>query len=303
MDIIFDIDGTIADVRHRLHHIQNGKNWVAFFDEMGNDTAIEAMFELARLNHSACGRNIVSTARPSDYEPHTVEWLKRHKFPFDALYMRSEGDYRKDDIVKEEILYKMVSDGFNPKLAIDDKSNVVDMYRRNGISSLQCEADEPKVSRYAGQTLLHLMVGPSGAGKSSYIEKNYKPSDVVSTDDIRIQLFGDFETAHMSPENMNRTWNYAYALVEARLRNGVFTVLDATNLKARDRKKAFDFVPNGVFVRYILIDRPLDDKIRDRGWRSEELVIKHHKSFQSGIKNILAGDERPDVFVVDKRQV
>lgn len=50
-----------------------------------------------------------------------------------------------------------------------------------------------------------------------------------------------------------------------------------------------------------MIDRPLDDKLRDRGWRSEDLVLKHHKTFQSQLADILNGDALPNVVVIDKR--
>ena len=39
MDIIVDIDGTIADVRHRLHHVKDGKkDWNAFHAELHRST-------------------------------------------------------------------------------------------------------------------------------------------------------------------------------------------------------------------------------------------------------------------------
>ena len=40
--IICDIDGTLADLHHRLHHIKNGnKNWDAFFAEVKDDLPIQ----------------------------------------------------------------------------------------------------------------------------------------------------------------------------------------------------------------------------------------------------------------------
>ena len=79
-------------------------------------------------------------------------------------------------------------------------------------------------------------------------------------------------------------------------------VLDATNLKAEDRARVLALLPRGVFARYVVLDRDLDEKIRDRGWRAEELVLKQHRLFRREERNILAGDEHPYVTVQDKRQ-
>jgi deoxyribodipyrimidine photolyase-like uncharacterized protein len=61
-------------------------------------------------------------------------------------------------------------------------------------------------------------------------------------------------------------------------------------------------VPKGQLVQYVLIDREFDEKLRTRGWRSEELVKRHHNSFQNNLKNILNGDDQPNVYVLDKRE-
>ncbi|WP_227254813.1 c-type cytochrome [Frigoriglobus tundricola] len=48
--VIFDIDGTLADLTHRLHHIRNGShNWDGFFPACGNDSVIEPIRDLAVL--------------------------------------------------------------------------------------------------------------------------------------------------------------------------------------------------------------------------------------------------------------
>ena len=42
--IIVDIDGTLADLSHRRHHVENGKrNWSAFFAELSNDKPVESV--------------------------------------------------------------------------------------------------------------------------------------------------------------------------------------------------------------------------------------------------------------------
>lgn len=45
--IVIDIDGTIADCAHRLHHIQkHPKDWKTFFAESANDKPFTAVVEI-----------------------------------------------------------------------------------------------------------------------------------------------------------------------------------------------------------------------------------------------------------------
>lgn len=305
--VIFDMDGTLSNPAHRLHHLHGEKDWEAFHDKMEDDEPFPAIIRLMKTLYAAAQRGegydaiVVVTARHDleKYKEMTERWLKREGAPYHALFMRKNDDYRKDHIIKAEILQRMIDEGYEPVLAIDDRPEVVSMWREFGITTLQCAPDEPGMSIYAGQTLLHMMVGPCGAGKSTYVAKNYKPHDVVSTDDLRMQLYGNL--GH-SPEALARTWKYAHGLISARLASGVFTVLDATNLDQEDRQRVLKLLPNGIFARYIVIDRDLDEKLAHRDWRSEDMVLKQHRMFRKEEKNILSGDMHPYVTVQDKRK-
>ncbi|QAY80406.1 AAA family ATPase [Sphingosinicella sp. BN140058] len=305
--VIFDLDGTIFDPGHRLHHLDGEKDWEAFFRAMGDDPPIEPIARLARmLYHNAQDRRdidavLIVTARPEreDWSRMTLDSLQLHDIPYTAIYMRGEGDMRPDHQVKADILQRILDDGYEPLLVVDDRPSVVRMWREHGIVTLQCAPDDPGASAYAGETLLHLLVGPCGAGKSSYAASHYQPHEVISTDELRMQLYGDLGHA---PEALARVWKLAHGLIRARLDAGVFTVLDATNLKAEDRRRVLENLPRGVFARYVVIDRDLAEKERDRGWRSEELVLKQHRLFRKEEKAILAGDEHPFVTVADKRR-
>ena len=304
--VIFDLDGTIFDPSHRLHHLDGEKDWKAFHDAMDEDPTIEAVAELARILHRAsvagCGIDAVLlvTARHDDpkYRRMTEEALQLHDIPYHRLYMRANDDTRPDHVVKAQILERILDEGYEPMLAVDDRPSIIAMWRAHGITALQCAPDDPGASAYAGETLLHMLVGPAAGGKSSYAYANYNPHDIISTDELRIQLYGDMRH---SPEALARVWKYAHGLIAARLAAGVFTVLDATNLDPNDRAKVLSFVPRGVFTRYVVIDRDLREKLSDRGWRSEDLVLKQHKLFRKHEKSILAGDEHPYVTVQDKR--
>lgn len=62
--VIFDLDGTLADLSHRVHHVRNGsRNWDAFFAECGDDAVIEPVRELAQALHRAGYRIILASGR------------------------------------------------------------------------------------------------------------------------------------------------------------------------------------------------------------------------------------------------
>jgi hypothetical protein len=140
VDIIVDLDGTLADCDWRLHHIkEKPKNWKAFFDGIILDKPIEPIVELV-YHATQCGRMrpIYCTGRPENYRGHSYGWLVRHVEPSpEPIYMRPTGDHRPDYEVKKDLLYKMRADGFNPILAIDDKPEVCEMFQKEGLIVLQ----------------------------------------------------------------------------------------------------------------------------------------------------------------------
>ena len=135
MLICFDIDGTLADVSHRVHYWrQKPKNWNMFKSEMVNDAPIEQIVTIARMMYKAGHTVILCTGRSEDTRDLTEQWLFKHDVKFAKLYMRAEKDYRSDDIVKKELLDQIVVDfGKKPDIVFDDRPRVVKMWRENGV--------------------------------------------------------------------------------------------------------------------------------------------------------------------------
>lgn len=150
MDVIFDIDGTLANLDHRLHYVKSKpKNWNAFFAGIEHDEPCEEIVEIlwALMNITLAPndptsmfrhRIIICSGRGEEYREPTEKWLAHHSIQYNVLYMRPAGDSREDSIIKKELLEEMRKDGFNPVLAIDDRKRVVDMWRREGLLCLQC---------------------------------------------------------------------------------------------------------------------------------------------------------------------
>jgi uncharacterized HAD superfamily protein len=138
--VIVDIDGTLADVRHRLHHIEvsGKKNWQGFFEAADRDRPIRRILDQVRemANDHAI---VIVTGRPEKYRPPTEKWLKKHNVPYEKLYMRRNGDHRPDYEAKSAVLDEIPP--ANIVLAIDDRPPVCEMWERNGIKCMLVRSD------------------------------------------------------------------------------------------------------------------------------------------------------------------
>jgi uncharacterized HAD superfamily protein len=140
--VIVDIDGTISDVRHRLHHVlQHPKNYEAFHSLCGEDQPIMSVIAAVRAFTSCRDYTaiILLTGRPEKYREATMDWLERNAIPYDSLYMRPDGDHRKAEEYKRGVLGQIQAAGHDVFLAFEDQQDVVDMWRENGIHCLQTQ--------------------------------------------------------------------------------------------------------------------------------------------------------------------
>jgi phosphoglycolate phosphatase-like HAD superfamily hydrolase len=140
MIVVFDIDGTLADISHRLHHIEGAnKNWDAFFADVSEDVCIEPIRRLLWSVQDAGYQIAFCTGRPEKTRLMTELWLLANvAIGSDdyLLYMRSDSDRRPDYEVKAGMLEKIGS--HNILFVVEDRQQVVDMWRRNGVMCLQC---------------------------------------------------------------------------------------------------------------------------------------------------------------------
>ena len=141
---ICDLDGTLANCEHRVHHVRNKpKNWDAFYAGVRDDTVNGAvLYVLSQfLYHGYSAFEIIfCSGRPERCREDTVWWLNEECRiwlpPVTRLLMRKDGDYRADYIVKQEILDAHI-DKNRVLFVLDDRQQVVDMWRRNGLQCFQ----------------------------------------------------------------------------------------------------------------------------------------------------------------------
>lgn len=137
-DIIVDIDGTIADLRHRQHFVHTKpSNWKAFEAGIPFDAPHQHVIDLVNTLYDAGWRIVLCSGRGEQSRFDTETWLFRHGVKYHRLFMRAKDDYRSDDIVKMELLDQIIDIGYEPSFVLDDRTKVVNAWRARGIPCFQ----------------------------------------------------------------------------------------------------------------------------------------------------------------------
>lgn len=139
--VIFDIDGTLADISGRVQHVRRTpKDWDAFFRGMSHDKAVHSMVRLCNLLHAAGLRVVLCSGRSESHRAETVSWMEREGVRYHELRLRLDGDFRSDVIVKREMLAGI--DKSRVLFVVEDRTRVVEMWRAEGLVCLQCAPGE-----------------------------------------------------------------------------------------------------------------------------------------------------------------
>ena len=119
---VFDVDGVVADVRHRLHHLHGRRSWGGFFEEAHADTLLP---EGAALVAELSQQHDIAwlTGRPEWLRRTTQAWLAGHGLPADELHLRPHGDYRPAPRYKLDVLRRLAPRGI--AAVIDDDDEVI----------------------------------------------------------------------------------------------------------------------------------------------------------------------------------
>lgn len=134
--VIFDVDGTLAQMVGRSPYD---------LDKCDTDVINPMVVELAQMYAKqgyhiivVSGRESGTIEEPMKYYYMTRRWVEDMRIPVVMQCQREQGDSRSDMIVKEEIFWNKIAPHFDVKLAVDDRSQVVEMWRRIGVECWQC---------------------------------------------------------------------------------------------------------------------------------------------------------------------
>ncbi len=127
--ILCDLDGTLAIIHNRSP-----------FDAIRCETDLlnEPIAEIVK-NYASLGIKIIlMSGRDEASRLPTMNWLAYNRIPYDSLFMRATGDARKDAVVKKELYKAHVKGQFFVKFVLDDRNQVVDLWRLDlGLPCLQ----------------------------------------------------------------------------------------------------------------------------------------------------------------------
>jgi phosphoglycolate phosphatase-like HAD superfamily hydrolase len=128
---VLDIDGVLADVRHRLHHLEaRPQRWERFFQAAGRDPVLEEGAQ--RLRNALVDHDVIYlTGRPERTRRLTERWLARHDLPTGPLLMRADDDDRPARYLKRAELRRL-SGTRQVVSVLDDDPTVVAVLAADG---------------------------------------------------------------------------------------------------------------------------------------------------------------------------
>jgi phosphoglycolate phosphatase-like HAD superfamily hydrolase len=132
--VIFDMDGTLCDVTSVRHHVldRRRKNHHAFHYGSLWCPPIPWVLDNAHRYHRAGFHVIVVTAREEKWRELTSNWLESVGAPPYRMFMRPTGDFRKDKLIKGEIL-DMLLETYDIHHAYDDNPAILELWQERGV--------------------------------------------------------------------------------------------------------------------------------------------------------------------------
>lgn len=130
--VLVDIDGTILHTSYPKGEF----SWEKFENDMPVQKAVQPIISI--LDHLTLRRQyviILFTARPEKFREHTEEVLEKHNVPYDTIYMAEEAN-TSDVEKKRKLVHRIKADGHQIEFAIDDRKEMVEMLRKEGILTL-----------------------------------------------------------------------------------------------------------------------------------------------------------------------
>ena len=132
---VIDVDGVLADVRHRLRHLdRRPKDWEAFFAAAPDDPPLEAGLDVAR-RLAEVYEVVYLSGRPERCRADTVAWFEQHGLPPGELLLRPRRDFRPSKDYKVSVLRRL-SERSPVAVLVDDDPAVLGAAREAGYDVL-----------------------------------------------------------------------------------------------------------------------------------------------------------------------
>jgi predicted kinase len=132
--VLVDIDGTVALMKGRDPYDETRVG-----QDLPNRPVIEVVWALSAAGH----RIVFMSGRSEACREATAAWLAEHVcISHVGPFMRAVGDRRKDAVFKAELFDRHIRDVYDVACVLDDRRQVVEMWRAMGLTVLQVAAGD-----------------------------------------------------------------------------------------------------------------------------------------------------------------
>lgn len=144
---IFDVDGTLCDVRPVRKYVAPDesnphfkKDFVQFHQESLGCFPHTPVRKLVQKLHSEGIRILIVSGREARWTALTKQWLRKWGIEYDDFYLRADKDFRPDVQVNADIGEKILN-AYSPVLAVDDREDIIGVWRRLSIPTVKVRED------------------------------------------------------------------------------------------------------------------------------------------------------------------
>lgn len=126
--LIVDIDGTLAKMTDRSPY-----EWERVHED-------EVHQHIADLVNTYAKKNIeilIVSGRDGSSQELTKQWLSKHHIHWDKFFIRPAKNREKDTVIKKRIYEESIKGKYDIQFVLDDRQQVVDMWRSLGLLCLQ----------------------------------------------------------------------------------------------------------------------------------------------------------------------
>ena len=143
--VIWDIDGTLANIDHRRAWVDGSKGYKdfdKFYDLMVEDPPYIDMVGMCNMQHLNTWTIFFCTGRPESYRQQTEQWLKDHGVlaalkDINLLMRPDKLRYKPDFVIKEQMMNDLHEAGYEIHMVWEDRDQACKMWRSHGLRCVQ----------------------------------------------------------------------------------------------------------------------------------------------------------------------
>jgi predicted kinase len=149
------------------------------------------------------------------------------------------------------------------------------------------------------------LVGPSGSGKSTFARRAFAPHEVLSSDALRELVSGD-EADQSATDDAFRV---LHTILDMRMRRGLLTVVDATNVEHWARRLLTDIARRYRRpVAAIVFDLPVEVALEHNARRTDKrrppsAIRRQHRWMRESLPALIGEGFSPIHFITSREEL